>query len=190
MKSQAIYMVDLPDCMLLSLSFPPLLHHPEKKRSFQLSLLSLANLRLVLQSLILWHLSFHPLPPLFNSLPSILPFCSPPFVVRAFGENLTPVQGSTAQQGGVRAVSLNKITKGLLAIKTLSFSSIQFVMTPKISSVKELLKCSVYHLFLMRLWLWWESMELRGSWLAESSVREQDCWACCLRSMRKKVRRQ
>lgn len=48
------------------------------------------------------------------------------------GVNITPVLGAKTRPGGVCGVSTSEITKGLLAIKTLSFSSIQFVMKPKI----------------------------------------------------------
>lgn len=47
------------------------------------------------------------------------------------------MQGAMAQQGGIYGVLLNKVTKGLSAIKTISFPSVQFVMTPKILAGQE-----------------------------------------------------
>lgn len=47
------------------------------------------------------------------------------------------MRGAKTRPGGVCGVSPSEITKGLLAIKTLSFSSIQFVMMSKTPAVRE-----------------------------------------------------
>lgn len=152
MKSQTIYMTETSRLQAL-ISFISTItlssskkKQEKKQQSFQLSLYSVANLRRV-QSLILWHLFFHPLPPFFNSPPSIHPFLSPPFVIRGFGENITPVQGAVAHQGGVFGVSRNKITKGLSAIKTLSKPQSNLGWCQRYGQNRNILKCSVHHLF-------------------------------------------
>lgn len=122
MKVQTIYTwKETSRLQILSPSLPPPLRLAEKKKMFSAFSFLSNQFKLCVQSFILWHLSFHPLPPFFNSPPSILLFLSPPFVIWDFWEKFTPVQGAMARRGGVCGASRNKITEGLLAIKTLSF---------------------------------------------------------------------